>query len=61
LARKKLKKTIKGQVAAVGYGFVGIEFGRTQAKMTFSDRGTIARELKIKDLDKVIVTIEKVE
>ena len=38
---------------------IGIEFGKVQADMEFSSRGKAARTLKLKDGDKVEVTIKK--
>jgi hypothetical protein len=37
-----------------------IEFGRTQANMSFSKRGTLARKLKLEDGDKIAVSVEKI-
>lgn len=38
---------------------VCLEFGRTQAQMSFSARGSIARKLKLKDGDKVSMSMKK--
>lgn len=56
-----VKAEIKGK-AEVNTFFdeVDIEFGRTQGGLYFSSNGTVQRKLKLKDGDKVKVTIEKV-
>lgn len=53
-------KTIKGKVKYVGSDDVEIEFGQTQANMDFSANGGIQRLLKLKEDDRVEVTIKKV-
>ena len=53
-----MKAELKGK-AEVYQTDVEIEFGQTQAEMWFSGRGTVQRKLKLKDGDKVKVTIEK--
>lgn len=56
---KKNKVEVKATVEYCGYE-IELEFGRVQAKMSFSGRGTLARKLKLKEDDKVKITIEKV-
>ena len=56
------KAVLKGVAEVWEAGFnIEIEFGRTQASMKFSDKGSIARKLKLKDGDSVEVTIKKVK
>ena len=51
---------LKGIVYLNDYA-VNVEFGRSQLSMAFSKRGKIGRKLKLKDGDKVEVTIKKLK
>lgn len=55
----KSKVSLGGKVVVADTYTIGVEFGRTQAHMEFSNRGTVQRTLKLSPGDTVIVTIEK--
>jgi len=46
---------------ATEWSWIEIEFGRTQAELSFSPFGSIQRKLKLKEGDKVEVIIRKVK
>jgi len=52
------EETIKGKVVTIDEKNVYLEFGSTQAEFQFSSKGNLARKLKLKEGQKVEVTIK---
>ena len=60
MATKKQEKVeVRGDVMCITSAKVDLQFGKTQVAMCFSKRSKIQRKLKLKEKDKVKVTIEK--
>jgi len=58
---KNMEAKLKAKVD-IGFGSeVHLDFGRTQAEMSFSKTGTTARKLKLKKGEKVEIIIRKLE
>jgi translation initiation factor IF-1 len=55
-----MKVQIKAKTNMITDDTVYLEFGPTQAEFSFSSTGVAARKLRLKEGDKVLVTIEKV-
>lgn len=53
-----MKVVIKGKVREIDESNVYLEFGQTQATMEFSSKGNMARALKLKVGQKVVVSVE---
>lgn len=53
------KFELKAKVGYIDESQIDFEFGRTQASMDISGSGSAARKLKLKEGDKVTVTITK--
>jgi hypothetical protein len=57
--RKVVEVKLKAKACYVNENDVSLEFGSTQAEMWFSGNGKIQKLLKLKNNDKVEITIKK--
>jgi len=58
--RSKMEKVkLNAEVVSADHSKVEFEFGRVQAKFSMSGSGGIQRKLKLKEGDKINLTIEK--